>query len=400
MLYMRNSVENDLYLSAEAAAETLGVSVTTLYAYVSRKRIRSSPVPGSHRRRYWRADIERLTGTNTPHAPDRPGGLRRETDITLITEQGPHYRGHNAIGLAETHTIEDVAALLWQADVGTVFSNALPNAPAQMRAMLQLLSASTAADRAMALFPFIELANPRSFDLSCEGMSRTGADVVRWLAAFLVKAPVPSSDPVHVNIARALGASDELADLIRRVMVLSADHGFEPGTYAVRAVASTGVTPYRSVLTGLSVLLGRRTRAGRYQALARLIDEVVDAAEPQDPVIRRIREGEELPGFGSTLYANGDPRAKAMLQRFREVFDDDAGLQRLRRAIEVVREIKGLEPDFALTNVYLARRLGLDSRESLFPLGRAAGWIAHSIEQYQVGGVIREPSMYTGPLPE
>jgi citrate synthase len=32
-------------------------------------------------------------------------------------------------------------------------------------------------------------------------------------------------------------------------------------------------------------------------------------------------------------------------------------------------------------------------------LGRAVGWIAHSIEQYEVGGVIREPAMYTGPLP-
>jgi citrate synthase len=112
-----------------------------------------------------------------------------------------------------------------------------------------------------------------------------------------------------------------------------------------------------------------------------------------------MREGEELLGFGPTLYKNGDPRARAVLQRLSEILPDDADLRKLQRAIAVVRDAKGLEPDFALINVYLARRLGMDSRDALFILGRAVGWIAHSIEQYEVGGVIREPAMYTGPLP-
>jgi citrate synthase len=112
-----------------------------------------------------------------------------------------------------------------------------------------------------------------------------------------------------------------------------------------------------------------------------------------------MREGEEILGFGSELYKNGDPRARAVLQRMNEILGDDADFGKLRRAIAVVRDAKGLEPDFALTNVYLARRLGMDGKDSLFILGRAVGWIAHSIEQYEVGGVIREPAMYTGTLP-
>jgi citrate synthase len=392
-------MQDDLYISAEAAAELLQVSVPTLYAYVSRKKIRSQPVPGSRRNRYWRADIERVAGGGDAPAAERPGGLRRETDITLITEQGPHYRGENAVRLSETRSVEDIAALLWQAERSTVFTKALPNAPAQLPEMLRLFSGASAADRATALFPFIEIANPRAYDLTRDGMCQTGVDVLRWLAAFLVKTHAPSSDPIHVSVARGLGASDDMADLIRRVMVLSADHGFEPGTYAVRAVASTGVTPYRSVLTGLSVSMGRRTKIGRHEGLARLLNEVASSREPQDPVVRRMREGEEILGFGSTLYANGDPRARAVLQRLKEILTDDADFRKLQRAIAVVRDAKGLEPDFALTNVYLARRLGLDSKDSLFTLGRAVGWIAHSIEQYEVGGVIREPAMYTGPLP-
>ena len=392
-------MQDDLYVSAETAAQMLRVSLSTLYAYVSRKKIRSQSVPGTRRNRYWRADIERVAGGDEAPAAERSGGLRRETDITLITEQGPHYRVENAVRLSETHSVEDVAALLWQVDRSTVFTRSLPNAPAQLTEMLRLFSGTSAADRATAVFPFIEIANPRAYDLTRDGMCQTGVDVLRWLAAFLIKAHSPSSDPLHVSVARGLGASDEIADLIRRVMVLSADHGFEPGTYAVRAVASTGVTPYRSVLTGLSVSMGRRTKIGRHEGLARLLNEVANSREPQDPVVRRMREGEEILGFGSDLYKNGDPRARAVLQRLTEIFVDDTDFRKLQRAIAVVRDSKGLEPDFALTNVYLARRLGMDGKDSLFILGRAVGWIAHSIEQYEVGGTIREPAMYTGPLP-
>jgi len=186
-------MQDDLYVSAETAAEMLGVNLSTLYAYVGRKRIRSQPVPGSRRNRYWRADIERVAGGGVALVPERPGGLRRETDITLITELGPHYRGQNAVQLSETRSIEDVAALLWQAERSALFTGALPNAPAQLPEMLRLFSGASSADRATALFPFIEVANPRAYDLSRDGMCQTGVDVLRWLAAFWSKRALPAA---------------------------------------------------------------------------------------------------------------------------------------------------------------------------------------------------------------
>ena len=49
------------WLDAEQAVAALGVSRATLYAYVSRGRIRSEAAPGGERRRrYSRDDIERL----------------------------------------------------------------------------------------------------------------------------------------------------------------------------------------------------------------------------------------------------------------------------------------------------------------------------------------------------
>src|ERR1700738_1981591 len=125
-------MQDDLYVSAEAAAEMLGVNLPTLYAYVSRKKIRSQSVPGTRRNRYWRADIERVAAGGEAPAAERPGGLRRETDITLITEQGPHYRGESAVRLSESRSVEDIAAFLWQPEQSAVFPRVLPHAPAQL----------------------------------------------------------------------------------------------------------------------------------------------------------------------------------------------------------------------------------------------------------------------------
>src|SRR6202030_2262223 len=88
-----------LYTSATEAAGALGVSIPTLYAYVSRGFIRSQGVAGSRNRRYWKVDIERLKGRRIPdeHGREPPAageetrGLDNETKITLLTHRGLYY---------------------------------------------------------------------------------------------------------------------------------------------------------------------------------------------------------------------------------------------------------------------------------------------------------------------
>jgi citrate synthase len=56
--------------------------------------------------------------------------------------------------------------------------------------------------------------------------------------------------------------------------------------------------------------------------------------------------------------------------------------------------------DFGLAA--LARNYGLPGHAPLvlFALGRTVGWIAHAIEQYAAGQLIRPRARYTGPAPE
>ena len=80
------------FLTAAQAAGALGVTRATLYAYTSRGRLRSEPVPGrSRERRYLREEVERLQerkeGGATAAIAARGlhwGGPVLESRITLI----------------------------------------------------------------------------------------------------------------------------------------------------------------------------------------------------------------------------------------------------------------------------------------------------------------------------
>src|SRR5919202_491802 len=113
------------YLSAGRAAEELGVSLATLYAYVSRGMVRSEAVEGKRRNRRYRAeDVRRLKERKERRRGPEGGGEGAlhwgtsvmESGITLIDEGGLYYRGRDVAALVEEKSIEEVAALIWTGD--------------------------------------------------------------------------------------------------------------------------------------------------------------------------------------------------------------------------------------------------------------------------------------------
>ncbi len=293
-------------------------------------------------------------------------------------------------------------------DERDIFTADPPRPSRNFAALDALMTGEAGVDRAIAHFPFLEQANPRAYDLTPDGMARTGADVVRWLAAIILRLETASAEPVHQQFGRALGLDPVLSGLVRRLLILAADHGFEQGTFAVRAVASTGVTPWRAVATGLAVATGRRSKFGQNDALRRFMAEVAEGGDPEEPVLRRLREGETLPGFDSASYANGDPRGAALLGYYGRERGDDPDYRKLRRALDLVFELKGQGPNFALASTFAESKLGLPSRrgalglsssEAPYLVGRATGWIAHGIEQYSAGETQHRDLLYRGRLP-
>lgn len=388
---------DELFATAEEAANELGVTVNTLYSYVSRKGLRTRQIPGTRSRLYWRADIAKVKASLGKRAD--PAARIDATDITLLTPSAPYYRGRNAIELSDTYTLEAVSALLWQTDE-QAFAPAVPVVPPEIESLGKLIRNAPTPDKAIALLPFLEQANPRAFDFSHAGMCRTGADVLRWYAAILTDANQPSPEPLHEQVAKFLRVSGDVSDLIRRLLVLSADHGFGAGTHAVRSVASTGVTAYRSVLAGLAITAGHRSRLGKTQVIWQFLSEIDDGADPHSVVVRRLREGEGVPGFDSPFpYVDHDPRAESLLAGLASIYGETPYFRKFQKAREIVRDSLQLSPSFALANILFSQLVRLERHRVLYILGRCAGWVAHSIEQSLNSSLSVPAATYRGELP-
>ena len=389
---------SDNYVSAAEVCRLLGVTRPTIYSYVSRGKLRSSRVPGTRERQYWMPDVSRLLhgDVGQPAVPPVPS---TETRITMITPNGPYYRGRSAIELADTATLEEVAAILWGVPQQLAFGTLELLVSPIYKQISALLDGFGEVDRATALFPPLERADPRAYDLTKTGMARTGGDVVRWLAAIILGRAAASEKPLHVAFSIPLRLGAERTDLVRRMLVLAADNGFESGTMAVRAVASTGVTPWRAVLAGLSVTTGRSSRSRHYGDVARFVQLAIHSEQPGRLIVQRLQDGEELPGFTSRPYPAGDPRGRALLSACAAIYPADPEFRRLQEAVAAVETVTGLQPSFALANCFARHKLGLAHNNAPFVIGRACGWIAHAIEQYEAGEVERGVVNYRGPLP-
>lgn len=393
--------EHDLYLSAEEAASRLGISLPTLYAYVSRKNLRSLKVEGSRSRRYWAADIERLS----KHKEDAGAmpelqRIAASSAITLLTDKGLYYRGRDVVELAQHSSVEEVAEWIWQTP-GVFASTPLPKRPTGIGALLKSLDGLATAQKAIALFPLIEHENPRAHDLSPEGYARTGVDVVRWLAALAVGANGPDPRPLHEFIAEALGVDARYADLIRRALILCIDHELDPTTYTVRVAANAGVTPYYAAIVGLAASRGRRLSTGRSETVTRILEEICLATDPTAPVLQRFRQGEPIPGFDTNQHALTDPRVQCLLDAMWAVFVGDAEFRKLLQAIEVAQDLTRQPPAFLLLLSFVGRKLNLNNQEvALGGIGRVIGWLAHANEQYQQQPLLRPRAKYVGPLPD
>ena len=240
-----------LYLSAREASAELAISQATLYAYVSRGLIRSEPSQDSRSHRYRAEDIRTLKERRAP-APE-PRGMRSfdadlpvmDSSIATITEDGPIYRGVNCVDLAERDTLEHAATLLWDVTgVDPFTSDNCPSISGEMRAVADAARGANAIDRTIAVLALAASADPRAFTRADEGRAMVGGRIMRLVVATMLNATT-SPKPLHLQIARAWAPDNKhAADLIRRALVLLADHELNASTFTVRCAASTGLNLY------------------------------------------------------------------------------------------------------------------------------------------------------------
>ena len=398
----------DTFLTSRQAADALGVTRATLYAYTSRGLLRSEPMAGTTReRRYHRDDVDRLTTRKAARRdPSKAAaqGLRwgepvLESGITLIQGGTFYYRGHDAVRLAEQATAEDVAALLWNADErerDRLFAQ--PSALDARRLTLIARLTPAVRTRLQAALPIAGSEDLPSFDLRPAAVRATGARILRLFTQIIVDGAV--REPMHRALQHAWAPRrPAVADVIRSALVLCADHELNASAFTARCAASAGASPYDVISAGLATLKGYKHGGAGERAL----DIVRHAATPRDArtvLAERLRRGDRIPGFGHPLYPDGDPRA-AVLMRLAESSGNDSAWRPFRHLAKAGAELLNDAPnlDFGLAAITRAYRLPDDAPFLLFALARTIGWIAHAMEEYASGHLIRPRARYTGPMP-
>lgn len=394
--------DEPLYLTAGEAAAELSVSPATLYAYVSRGLVRSEPASeGARAKRYRAEDVRSLKQRRAPMVESQ--GLKSadlpvlDTAVSTITESGPVYRGVNAVALAESASFEQTATLLWGVTSSDPFAKTnLPHVSSEMHALLAATDRAPPIERAIAVLSVATEADPAAFNGTSEGRALTGARILRLVAASILRT-LPKDAPLHEQIVRAWALNHPQAkDLVRRALVLLADHELNPSAFTVRCAASTGISLYDAVIAGLVALKGPRHGGVGPQA-SRLLDTLI-AGDAAAIVRERVALGERFHGFGHMVYRSGDPRAEAM---FRALVK--AGIDR-RLTVEIpgfIREATGQFPncDYALAVMRHALGMPAGSETVLFAIARTAGWIAHASEQLESRRLIRPRARYVGLAP-
>lgn len=378
------------WLTMADACRLLSVQPQTVYAYVSRGKIDVSADPTDHRRSLYRAeDVQALVrrkqdgrkreavATNTLFGaePSIP------TAISGFSKGRPHFRGQDAVTLARSATLEEIAQLLWGADRPADFEAVDPrpgNGPVRQRAFVCLatLAASGHSTRGRQTRVLWEEAQGLVGHLAC---------------AF--GAAVDRPAPLHRRLAAGWSQGEDVADLLRMALALLADHELTSSAFATRIAASTGASLPACLLAGLATFSGplHGDASGRVQALIEDVERVgVDLV-----VDRHLTAGLPIAGFGHPMYPDGDPRAAALFERLEPP-------PILAEFIDRVRSATGLQPtiDVALAALVARFRLPNDAAFTLFALARSVGLLAHAIEQLGMGQVIRPRGRYCGPPPQ
>ena len=415
-----------VWMTAAEALKVLNVRPQTLYANVSRGKIRSKSDEVDPRRSlYHRDDILRMArrsnGRRKIEAVSAQAMQWGDPVLPSAISTAAHdrlwYRGRDAAMLADTATLEEIADLLWEGEPGQVLAHAgaataageavataasgaaaaaaASAAAATAIAAVEATHASADAQPAGARSAFAASADHHpasalgagllalalrsatdapSFGRPAADLRAEAAGILEALTqAMLVPAPAShgittgaaNHDSAPATISRRLALAWQrpaAEDLLRRALVLMADHELNASTFATRVAVSTGASLAAGVLAGFTTLTGP-LHGGASAEFAQL-----SAAAIQHGAACAVRQwlagGRPLPGFGHRLYPDGDPRARALLALLPE--------SKPHAALAAEAEAQAGELpniDFALTLLAAAHGLPADAPFILFAAG-------------------------------
>ncbi|MGH3275019.1 MAG: citrate/2-methylcitrate synthase [Streptosporangiaceae bacterium] len=434
------------WIGAAEAAARLGIKPASLYAYVSRGVLTRRQDPGGRASLYDAREIARLARKGRPRRVPAGSELVIETAVTQIAAGHLRYRGQDVTELAARCDFEEVALLLWggvpatgerggwQATAvalaaGRTAQSALPEHILPLERLQVIVPALAALDPLrLQLDPPAVIAAARAMIAGMVGSlpppsppgrhghagtaaaaaptaglcgSPEAGSIAERLAAVLHAGPPPGARLSSKTGPRPGSApSMALAGVVRTALVLLADHELAASTLAARVAASVRADPYAVVSAGLGAFSGT-LHGGASLAVEAMLGSAGSADDAPRVVGDLLRRGQRIPGLGHFAYPAGDPRCVVLMRVIGEYAPASPRLAAARAVIGETRRRALPEPsvDFALGTLTSVAGLVPGSGEAIFAVARAAGWIAHALEEYARNAPIRLRAVYTGPAP-
>ncbi|MEP6650416.1 MAG: citrate/2-methylcitrate synthase [Lapillicoccus sp.] len=298
-------------VTADQAADLLGVRLQTIYAYVSRGLLTRSHRTNEAGHRVSVLVLDDVLRLAAERTRVRTGSLEVlvETDVTLLDPKGAlFFRGHDAVALA-SRPFEEVAALVWAVPCAEDWGLAGADVDVVRAAVSALAAGATDADRVRAGVLASATADADREDLGAEHVVAVGR---RAISAGIVALGSGAAGSVAQRLWSALGAptpTDEGIAALNDALVLLVDHELAASTMAARIAAGTGADPWLVLLTGLAALGG--PRHGRSSVAAEgLLDAVRREGVGGSTGMRRkaMRSGFRGSGTRSTWTPTREPR--------------------------------------------------------------------------------------------
>jgi citrate synthase len=173
-----------------------------------------------------------------------------------------------------------------------------------------------------------------------------------------------------------------------KLFILHADHEQNASTSAVRAVGSTGVNMFASIVGGISALWGP-LHGGANEEVIKMIAEI-GSVENIDNYIKKAETGEvKLMGFGHRIYKNNDPRATVIKEYCDKVLLENKN-EKIANMLKIAQtiEAKALQEEYFIKRklfpnvdfysgiIYSAIGIPASMFTPIFAVARTSGWVS------------------------